>query len=137
MKFLLDNNLPPVWAVALTELSKNEDRAVQVVALRTRFPANTPDHEWIEALGLERDWCVLSQDRFGKNDLERAALRRSGLVVFRLQKQWSGQHYWAKTHSLVRWWPRILEQAALLSSGLVDVPFNFGARGKFTISPHR
>lgn len=137
MKFLIDNNLPPVWAVALTELSKNEVPCPEVVALRSKFAANTPDHEWIDALGHERGWCILSQDRFGKGDLERAALRLSGLNVFRLNKAWNSHDYWTKTHCIVRWWPRILQQADMVSASLIEVPWKYGAHGRFNLQPHR
>ena len=51
MKLMLDNNLPPALAHALHDLSHAYwDDTHQVVALRARFPAATPDADWIIAL---------------------------------------------------------------------------------------
>jgi hypothetical protein len=54
LKFLLDHNLPPVWAKGLNEFSANQFDAkafTQVVALRDKFPHSTPDVEWLKSLG--------------------------------------------------------------------------------------
>ena len=52
---------------------------------------------WIQALGQESNWFILSADQFRKHgDLERKALRQSKLIVFCLSKQWSDQPYWEK-----------------------------------------
>lgn len=96
MKCLLDNNLPPSLAKALDALSIHQFSDLeQVIALREKFPSDTADIAWIQALGQEGDWFVLSADKFRKNgDLERKALRQSKLIVFCLSKQWSDQPYW-------------------------------------------
>ena len=116
MKFLVDNNLPPAWGPGLSELSKPHHHAVEVVALRQKFPHDARDDVWISALGTEMGWCVLSQDRFGKGDIEREALRQAKLIVFRLQPQWAKHSYWPKTQALLRWWPSFRNQAKLLRS---------------------
>jgi len=103
-----------------------------VVALRDKFQANALDPEWIPVLGKEGGWYVISIDRFAKGDAERHALRSSGLTVFRLDRQWSKQRYWAQTQSLIKWWPRILEQAQLMEGGgIIEVPFTFRHPGRF------
>lgn len=73
MKFLLDNNLPPALAQALNALSAKEGH--QVFHLRQKFSANTPDRDWIQVLGQETDWAVISQDLFRKGQLEKQAFR--------------------------------------------------------------
>lgn len=137
MKCLLDNNLPPALARALDALSTNKFSSLeQVIALRAKFPPNTPDVTWIQALGQEGDWFVLSADEFRKHgDLERKALRQSKLIVFCLSKQWSNEFYWEKCVHVLRWWPHIVEQAECLRGGAAfRVPWKLSA-GKPKFEP--
>ena len=43
--------------------------------------------------------------------------------------------FWDKAILLVRWWPRILEQAGLVDSGGFLVPPKYGAKGRFKSVP--
>lgn len=130
MRFFFDNNLPLRLARAVHELSFGED--VEVIHLRDKFPANTPDLVWIDALAAEGDWVVISQDRLIKNPLEKEALRTSGLIAFILVKGWSKYKYWEKAVQMVRWWPRIIEQAGMVTGGAVfEVPWRVTGKGKF------
>lgn len=131
MKFLLDNNLPPGLAAGLDELCKGSGGPCRVFHLKSKFPQNTPDHVWITALADEGGWAIISQDTFRKNDLEREALRRSGLPVFALARQWSNFPYWDKAHNLIRWWPAIEDYVARIRGGAaVRVPWKYG-NGRF------
>ncbi|MDL2354642.1 MAG: hypothetical protein QFF03_05245 [Pseudomonadota bacterium] len=87
MNFFFDNNLSLHLAHAIRELCRVEPDVGEVIHLRDRFTANTKDHEWITALAQSGAWGVISQDVFTKNDLEREALRQSGLIVFVLDRQ--------------------------------------------------
>lgn len=130
MNFLIDNNLPPAIARALNELTKTEGHSV--IALKDRFAANTPDIEWITELSSEGGWAVVSQDKFTKGDAERKAFRESGLPIFCLAKQWGQSTYWEKAENLVRWWPAIMQQAAMVRGGAAfRVGWRFQAPGKF------
>jgi hypothetical protein len=132
VKFFFDNNLSPHLAHAIHELCKGEGKGIVVEHLSDRFPRNCPDPEWITTLAEEGGWSVLSQDRFRKSDLEREALRRSGLIVFALDKSWATAPHWNKAQNLVRWWPSILSQAALFRGGAaVRVPWRISGAGKF------
>ncbi len=133
MKFLLDNNLPPAPAEALNALSRAGGD--EVFHLRQRFLPSTPDHAWIGSLATEGHWAIVSHDRFTKNELERNALQVSGFIVFVLTRGWSGLPFWDKVALLVRWWPRILEQARLVESGGFLVPPRYGAKGRFKSVP--
>lgn len=128
MKFFIDN-LPPALAHALRELSKPEDHAV--IHLKDRFAADTPDIDWINTLSEERSWVVVTHDSLNKG-LEREALRRAGLLVFFLDKSWKDHKFWEKAHNLVKWWPRIIEQAGGIEGGAVfQVKWNFSGKGRF------
>lgn len=133
MNFILDNNLPPSWAACLLACSQSQfsDRAVgQVVHLSNKFARNTDDVAWIQALAAEKRWTILSGDAFRKrNGVERKVIRQSGLSVFVLQPSWSSYQYWEKTAQLVRWWPRIVEQANLADGIAMEVPWR--TAGKF------
>jgi hypothetical protein len=64
--------------------------------------------------------------------MEKEALRRLGLAAFILKSGWSQLAHWDKAWRLVRWWPRIVEQANLVHGGAVFlVPVNFRGVGKF------
>jgi hypothetical protein len=48
-----------------------------------------------------------------------------------LARAWSSQKMWDQAAALVRWWPRILEQAELIAGGAVfEVPFGFSNKKK-------
>lgn len=130
MKYFFDNNLSPYLARALSALC--EPGNVEVFHLRDKFAANVSDIEWIETLGAEGQWTVISQDRLMRNPGEKEALRRSGLIAFVLGKGWSDQREWDKAWRLIRWWERIMEQAELIQGGAVfEVPVRFSGKGRF------
>lgn len=117
MNYFFDNNLSPHLAHAIRELCKTDTRVTEVIHLRDKYPPNIKDHEWLSDLGKLGRWVVISQDTFRKNDLEREALRKSGLIVFALSKQWATHQYWLKAHNLVKWWPDVMDQVDRISGG--------------------
>lgn len=132
MKFLLDNNLPPALAAALNALTAAQHENHTVSHLIDNFERTTPDAEWINSLSKEGGWVVVSQDRFRKGNIEREAVRRSGLVIFCLDKSWSKQKFWDKAQNLMRWWPPIIQQSELVSGGAAfKVPWRFSGSGRF------
>ena len=132
MKVFFDNNLSPHLAHAMRELSKPDDVPVDVVHLVDRFARNERDTVWIETLASEGDWVVISEDRFAKSDEEREAVRRSGLIVFTLDKVWNKQRHWPKAANLVRWWPAIIDQASRIAGGAAfRVPWRLSGKGRF------
>lgn len=129
MKFIVDNNLPPALAHALRELSKPENH--EVIHLKDRFAADASDTDWIGKLSEEGGWIVVTHDNLNKG-LEREALRQAGLLVFFLDKSWTNHKFWEKAHNLVKWWPRIIEQAEGIEDGAAfQVKWNFSGKGKF------
>ena len=84
MKVLLDHNLSPAIAQALSALFYPQH---EVVALRDKFSPDTPDAQWIGALGREGRWVVISGDRrITRNKAEYRAFRDSNLIGFFLSK---------------------------------------------------
>jgi PIN like domain len=125
---LVDNNLSPLLAKAIDILVAPDGH--RVVALRESFPANTKDAEWIEALGREGGWTVLSGDiRITRRPAERLAWHRSRLKGFFLAPGWSKMTNIEKTAKLLLWWPKLVAQELLVGPGAVfQVPVNPGSR---------
>lgn len=125
VRFLCDANISPHLAKALNALSSPDGHSV--VHLREKFAPDTADVEWISALAAEGRWAVITHDRaMARRPIEQEALRRSGLIVFMLARSWNSQRQWSQVAALVRWWPRILEQASLVAGGAAfEVPFGF------------
>ncbi len=130
MKFLFDNNLPPSLARGIGELSKFDPAVQQVIPLRDKFRENEPDPVWLEKLIEEGGWIVVSIDRFKKSTAEREMLRRQGLTVFVLDRQWS-RPYWEQAAQLVQWWPKIVNVARLTSKTALRVPWRFSSKSTF------
>ena len=84
MRFFLDNNISHRLAAALLVLENRVERGDWTVQhLRVRFEQQTEDVTWLEALGHEGEWIVISGDiRISRNRAERAAWRESGLTAF-------------------------------------------------------
>ena len=124
MKFFIDNNLPPAWAKALDAL----DDTHTVTHLRDKFPPDVTDIDWIQALSGEGGWYIISGDmRISRNQHEREAWLRSGLVGFFLGKSWRSVKYWDQTWRFVRWWPNIVQQAELVTPpAAFEIPFGWG-----------
>jgi hypothetical protein len=127
LKVLLDNNLSPYLARALNALF--EPDGDQVVHLAERFPPKTDDRAWIGALGEDGGWVVISADRrIFRNPPEREAWRRSGVVVFFLAPQWAKARHIDISWRLIRWWPRIREQVAIVAApAAFELPFRYGS----------
>ncbi|WP_018995009.1 hypothetical protein [Thioalkalivibrio sp. ALJ2] len=136
MKFLFDNNLPPALAEALGTLTAAHWQGVHsVVHLRDRFDKSVSDTFYIEKLGSEGDWSIVTHDRFAKG-LERQALARANIVVFLLDKSWAQHAFWDKSTNLCRWWPVIVHQAERLSGGaILQVPWKLSGQGRFKQVP--
>jgi len=101
LRFLVDNNLAPAIARGLNGFSSYKSD-IEVVHLRYKFEASTPDPTWLEALGSEGDWYVLSGDyKITKKPHERAAWLASSLTCFFLKKGWMTQGYWEQPKKLV------------------------------------
>ncbi|WP_429951380.1 hypothetical protein ACQYWY_06825 [Comamonas sediminis] len=130
MNFIFDNNLPSAWPTAISHLSKDKFEAHcridEVIHLREKFDARTPDIEWLTALGQEKgtQWTIISRDSFRKqNGAERQVQRQYGLSVFVLQKSWASKPYWEMTSQFIQWWPRLVAQACETERVAMEVPW--------------
>lgn len=134
MNFIFDANLPRAWAAAVAHLGRSHfdpGMVGEVVHLTDKFAANTPDLEWLTALGHERGvrWSIISRDGFRKQKgAERQVQRQLGLSVFVLQKSWSSRRYWEMTAKFVHWWPRIVEHAYATERVAMEIPWSISGR---------
>lgn len=124
---------PNMWADGVAAFSHarfDTGKVGEVVHLRAKFKANTPDIEWITALGQEGGWAIISRDSFRKkNGAERQVLRQYGLSVFVLQNSWASKPYWEMSAQFIQWWPRIVTLACTTERATVEVPWR--TSGKF------
>ncbi|WP_395699933.1 hypothetical protein [Aquabacterium sp.] len=124
MKFLFDANMPPSWPRAISALVVGKDaRVSEVTHLRDKFDPSTPDEQWLRTLADEGDWVVVSKDGFKKSDGEKHLVHRAGLAVFVLAPAWAKQKHWECTVQIIRWWPKLVDTAALARAAL-RVPWN-------------
>ena len=81
MKLMVDNNLSPLLARGLGELFRGTHK---VIHIKDKFgTGGLKDEDWIERLGKEGGWCVLSGDRqIAKRKPSRDLFLRAGLVGF-------------------------------------------------------
>jgi hypothetical protein len=130
LKLLLDHNLSPRLARSLQALFVDDH---QIVALREKFAADTPDLEWIKALDAEGGWAVLTRDfRIRTRPHEKAALDRSRVVYFFVAGSWRKCNVEETAARLIRLIPKMAAQTELAESGRFELPFR-GAK----LRPHR
>jgi len=116
VRFFFDNNLSARFAKAINALvEKDGDQAIH---LSEMFPENTPDIEWLTKLRDEGQWVVLTADmKITRNAHERAVWIKSGLTTFFLKRPYLKLDFWDQIGLLIQRWPRISEQAKLVTPG--------------------
>jgi PIN like domain len=92
VRFFIDNNLSTKLAKSLHFLVEPDH---QVVHLKDRFAANTPDETWMAVLAGEPDWIIISGDlRIRKNPHEIHAWKAAGHTTFFLKAGWINLPFW-------------------------------------------
>ena len=115
MKFFFDNNLAPKLAKCLHVLVEPEH---QVVHLKDKFAANTPDEIWMQALAAEEGWIIVSGDlRITKNPHEIKAWQAAGHTTFFLKRGWINMGFWQQAQKFVKCFPDIVDAASRAKSG--------------------
>ena len=125
MKVFLDNNLSPFLAHSLNELLEPEGD--QISHLTDHFQPQIDDLAWMRGLAEEGGWVVISADRrIYRNRLQREAWRRSRLIAFFLAPQFAKARNIEIAWRLLRWWPRIREQVAIMTPpAAFELPFAY------------
>ena len=116
MRFFFDNQLSPYLAEAIGALSKPAKD--EVAHLRSKFPQNTKDTEWIPALAKEGGWIVISGDlNIIRTRAEKPIWKEAKLTGFFLKAGWIEITPWEQAAKLVRVWPLIIQQAGIAAPG--------------------
>ena len=116
MRFFFDNNLSPKLVRGLNMLVEPEH---QVIHLKERFAANTPDETWMHALAGESDWVIVSGDlQIRRNPHEIKAWQEAGHTTFFLKKGWLNMNFWEQAWKFAKVFPELLETAARSRKGI-------------------
>lgn len=128
VKVLFDHNMPPALARALNEIVKSEGH--EAYALRDKFDIRVSDVEYLETLGKEGNWVVISKDRQNaRRKPERAAILKHGVVAIYLAKSVERQRLTEQAASILWQWDRIVAQRENNRNGLFTLPV--GKKSKF------
>jgi predicted nuclease of predicted toxin-antitoxin system len=101
--FFFDNDISFRIAHALSNLVEGHD----IVALRDRFPTNTPDTVWIPEVA-RNDWIVISRDHNQRRrESEHKALRENHARVLYIRYAGNVDTLFADAARLVKNWPKI------------------------------
>jgi predicted nuclease of predicted toxin-antitoxin system len=116
LKFFFDNDVSIRIARAIACLSEAEGDTV--VHMTDKFTADAKDLTWLPALANEREWIIVTADsQFRRKAGEREVFRKARLTTFILASGWMKLRLWEQAALLVRWWPKIRDQARLAESG--------------------
>lgn len=120
MKLLVDNNLPPRLGRGLGAFFGDLHT---VVHIKDKFGTGSlKDEEWIELLGQEGRWCVLTGDRnIAKRKPQRHAFLQAGLIGFvpaPSVAKWPIERLGARMLTL---WPVLTNISVSVSSGFYEI----------------
>lgn len=117
MKFLLDENMPPVLVQAMRPIAQVDgDEISHILA---EFGQGTPDIEWLASFGDSREWTVISRDGFNKTKEEKSEIVSRARCVFVLAKGFGNLGFWELAGRLLLRWPEIRRQAIETRVGAV------------------
>ncbi len=121
MKLFVDNNLPPVLARGLDALFARDH---EVICHRDKFgKTHVKDEEWIQALGREGNWVVLSGDlNIARKRPSRELFLRSGLVGFFPKAAVMELPLHRKAARILTVWLRMEEISEAVQSGVFELP---------------
>lgn len=119
---MVDNDLPPRLARALNIIFEADGD--EIVALREKYGrSNLKDHEWIEDLGREGGWAVLSADfRIAKQRPSRELFIGAGLVGFFFPRTLQKAPLHKQAARVMNLWPAIRDQVRLNANGCFEIP---------------
>ncbi len=122
MKVMVDNDLPPRLARALHLIFEADND--EVVALRDKFGrADVKDAEWIEQLGREGRWAVVSADRrIAKQRPSRQLFIAAGLVGLFFPPSLQKQPLYRQAARLIGLCPDLRDQVRLNANGCFEMP---------------
>lgn len=125
MRFVFDENHPPVLANMIEPLAKDEPYEVTDVAkLGLR---GAPDVDLLAAICADgRQGVLITADRaMRRRKHERAAVASSGAIVIVGVPNWNQQaDLWDRARMMLWWWPTIVVSASLAAPGtFLELPW--------------
>lgn len=130
MKAQLDENLPRGLAQALNCIAKAHDH--EIIHVLDIVEAGTSDVDLFATATAQGVQVHITQDNHNRRQIEREAIAKSGLIVFVLAKGWASLPYYDKAARLIEWWPRIVDQAELITPPAVfRIPAKKVGKGRF------
>lgn len=130
MKAQLDENLPPGLARALNSIAQTDEH--EIIHVLDLVGRGTSDVDLFKASMDAGVRVHITQDNHHRRPIEREAIARSGLIVFVLAKGWSSLTLYDKAARLIEWWPRIMDQAELITPpAMFRVPVRKVSKGRF------
>lgn len=130
MKAQLDENLPRGLARALNSIAISDEH--EIIHVLDLVAPGTSDVDLFEASIGAGVQVHITQDNHNRRPIEREAIARSGLIVFVLAKGWSSLTLYDKAARLIEWWPRIMNQAELITPpAMFRVPVRKVNKGRF------
>lgn len=129
MKAQIDENLPPALARAIDAIARKDDH--EVVHVRDFVGTGTTDLALFAAAIKVGVRVHVTQDHHHRRAIERAAIARLGLTVFVLAKGWGTMGHYERAARLLEWWPKMMQQAALVEAGaMFRVPHTRASGGR-------
>jgi hypothetical protein len=120
VKLIFDHNLSKYIGRSLNALFNGEHLITSIEDFFDR--KDVSDLEWIERLGSEGGWTVMSADiRISKNKIERDAFRRAGLVGFFLSSGLRKKSVLVQTARILIVWDRLITISELTRPGLFEL----------------
>jgi hypothetical protein len=115
LNFFFDNCISYRIAHAINALDERNN----LVALRDKFPLDIKDPDWIRQLGADdQDGVIVSGDpAITRGKHEREAWLESGLTAFFWEPRWLKIKLWQQPILMLKWWPKIPDQALAVTSG--------------------
>lgn len=108
--------MSPYLAKALLVL--DPDKTITITHLREKFDANISDVDWLNQLGREKDWVIVSGDnRILTRKAELRAWRDSKNTAFFMHKNFTRQGIWEMTSDFTKRWPEMKMKASTSLNG--------------------
>ena len=119
---MVDNDLPPRLARALHTIFEADGD--EIISLREKFGrSDVKDQEWIEDLGRDGGWAILTADlRIAKQRPSRNLFIGAGLVGFFFPPSLQKAPLSKQAARLMSLWPDIRDQVRLNANGCFEIP---------------
>lgn len=131
MHFFIDENISLHIANALNHLAKLRSENHTVLHARdVNGGPGVADEIWLEQLKQsDKNWVIISKDRFKKGDPERLAFEHCGITTINLGSDWNKAKVWETAVKLITWWPFLSKEVLEIQDPMhYDLPYKKPAK---------